>query len=768
MNSKLFRRFLLSYFIVLLIPIIINHFTYRMFMDSLKNYSTDSSLKQLEKITEKVNDELSQLNELVSQISNDMVFRRMMFSFTELNTEKYLGFNDCIQSVYNYFNSKELLASTDYYVYFKNYNYIMTADSLYPPQLYYTAVLQNYTANPEGYEIWYAALQSGGAGNAYALDSQQQIGYAEPRSLIYAYTVPLRFDNKVMGTMVIHLNKNVFRNYFEQYISYDQSLYYIEDQNGQKLLSSEDSKPDSVTLQFPADLDFSKSTGTQSVSVNDHKMIAAYIVSPGTGWRYVTLIPEDLLYADLQDVRKLNYLLFALLYFCGLLTALFLTDWNSKPVLNATTDIQDFLGSDSPDAKDPYKALTHGVSKLISDQISLQKDLEGQKPFLQSSYLNNLIFGKMYDEHELYAMAKYLEMDLSGTGFYMAVIRTFNDDQGGEVSEDNIEELFVWKSIVRNTYLRCFGTNIIVHDIDNRRLALIFSLSLDNLTNEDFCRIADSAIGAANHELILNYNMSIFIGMSGYCQTATDLWRGYEQACTALTYAWGNNMIVWYDKIRSLNDHYYYPLEMEQRLLSLCSTGDSEQVGKCMDILYQENFLHRKLSIQMYHEMFIVMHSTIHKLFAKTPRPDLQDLLNKSSSKVGALERFDIIRSVYKALCASTADEKNVNTQQFIRQITKYIEENYTDSGLGLYKIASAFNLSEGYFSSFFKAQMNIKFTDYLEKVRLDRSIELLKTTDYTIDAIAAMVGYNSSQSFRRAFKKVHFISPNSLRSQAL
>nr|WP_252198399.1 AraC family transcriptional regulator [Clostridium sp. MCC353] len=84
---------------------------------------------------------------------------------------------------------------------------------------------------------------------------------------------------------------------------------------------------------------------------------------------------------------------------------------------------------------------------------------------------------------------------------------------------------------------------------------------------------------------------------------------------------------------------------------------------------------------------------------------------------------------------------------------------------MGLAKIGAVFRISEGYLSSVFKEQTGTNFADYLEKIRIDQACELLKNEKMTINEIAQKVGYNSVQSFRRAFKRVKNMSPKEARN---
>jgi len=128
-------------------------------------------------------------------------------------------------------------------------------------------------------------------------------------------------------------------------------------------------------------------------------------------------------------------------------------------------------------------------------------------------------------------------------------------------------------------------------------------------------------------------------------------------------------------------------------------------------------------------------------------------------------ENFDIIEEMCIQLCDRIHSSTTNQTNQLISNIQEYIDENYMDPSLGLNKISNEFNISEGYFSHLFKEQTNINFVDYLEKVRIDKALELLKDEKLSINSISEKVGYNSAQSFRRAFKRVCGLSPTAIRN---
>lgn len=62
------------------------------------------------------------------------------------------------------------------------------------------------------------------------------------------------------------------------------------------------------------------------------------------------------------------------------------------------------------------------------------------------------------------------------------------------------------------------------------------------------------------------------------------------------------------------------------------------------------------------------------------------------------------------------------------------------------------------------KTQIGQSLPDYINKIRVDHAKELLKNTTDTIGSIAGRVGYMSSNSFIRIFKKIEGITPGQYR----
>ena len=95
-----------------------------------------------------------------------------------------------------------------------------------------------------------------------------------------------------------------------------------------------------------------------------------------------------------------------------------------------------------------------------------------------------------------------------------------------------------------------------------------------------------------------------------------------------------------------------------------------------------------------------------------------------------------------------------------------YMSQHFTDSNLMLQDVARAAGMSESRFSTVFAQENGRTFTEYLTGLRLDRAMELLRTTDRRSSQIALDVGYNDAHYFSYLFKKHTGMTPGEYRSR--
>lgn len=95
-----------------------------------------------------------------------------------------------------------------------------------------------------------------------------------------------------------------------------------------------------------------------------------------------------------------------------------------------------------------------------------------------------------------------------------------------------------------------------------------------------------------------------------------------------------------------------------------------------------------------------------------------------------------------------------------------YIESNLSARGLSLKDVASAVYTNGSYLSRIFKDEAGETVTEYILRRRMEKSRELLGTTDMRAYEIAAMVGMADAHYFGQCFKRFTGMTVNEYRQK--
>ncbi|MBE6052770.1 MAG: helix-turn-helix transcriptional regulator [Clostridium sartagoforme] len=99
-------------------------------------------------------------------------------------------------------------------------------------------------------------------------------------------------------------------------------------------------------------------------------------------------------------------------------------------------------------------------------------------------------------------------------------------------------------------------------------------------------------------------------------------------------------------------------------------------------------------------------------------------------------------------------------------QSVKYIEEHYIED-INLKKLSEIEHYNTNYYTEWFKSNMGISPSEYIKKLRVSKSKELLMNTDLSVLQIGESVGYKYNSSFTRAFKDIEKITPKEFRTKS-
>src|SRR5215510_3557145 len=117
---------------------------------------------------------------------------------------------------------------------------------------------------------------------------------------------------------------------------------------------------------------------------------------------------------------------------------------------------------------------------------------------------------------------------------------------------------------------------------------------------------------------------------------------------------------------------------------------------------------------------------------------------------------YAIVPAFDRALC----DPRMVEVIDFMKA---NLDRKITSADLGALAV-----LSSEYFTHRFTADIKVSPMEYLRRLRMERAMELVRTTRLSMKEITGRVGYNSPSLFSQHFKRYYGEPPSEFRKRAL
>lgn len=122
-----------------------------------------------------------------------------------------------------------------------------------------------------------------------------------------------------------------------------------------------------------------------------------------------------------------------------------------------------------------------------------------------------------------------------------------------------------------------------------------------------------------------------------------------------------------------------------------------------------------------------------------------------------------LLLEMYRFYAQEKSDPASVDTRMVsvhLKNVFEYIDKSYMLPELRIEDLADHCGLSETHFRRVFKEQTRMSPAEYVNLVRIQHACELMRRTDMNMEEVSASVGFESTTSFTRNFKKFLDITP--------
>lgn len=138
----------------------------------------------------------------------------------------------------------------------------------------------------------------------------------------------------------------------------------------------------------------------------------------------------------------------------------------------------------------------------------------------------------------------------------------------------------------------------------------------------------------------------------------------------------------------------------------------------------------------------------------------INEIINMSTlgkSKIKFLVGLLLIELLNNSQSIVSYSEENYDIK-LMMEILKYIDESYEEANLT--KLCETLHQQDYKICKLIKKNTGLTFKELVQEKRIEKAIELLKSTDYAIEDIIRRVGYENDSYFYRIFKKKFGLSP--------
>lgn len=420
--------------------------------------------------------------------------------------------------------------------------------------------------------------------------------------------------------------------------------------------------------------------------------------------------------------------------------------------------------------------LTMTIEDIEKELLSCMQSLNTIKNKQDSNDLNNnnlqkqdLTQGFIYTENCSCDLLKN-SLELKGFNvdaekFVISVIEIEYDKEQMETL-DNKSKYILRKNLLQsiegvvNGYRRCE----VFFDYENRCVILT---SFNNYENEKKIMNEFNKIIEQIEKIISTYfNYEVNMGWSGPCNSFEDITSIYKDSVIALknTFFMGTNKEYYDDSL--IENRKLYKEEVKavfQDLNSEFNLSNNEN-RLLFDSEIDESIFESKNKFVEF--LLEVVKSSIGKLGIEKEKKttlelEYEEIIRKSTNFEVALESLS---SFTGEITKITNSNRRISLE-VIKTII-FIEENYVGN-ITLNEASLNVNLSSSYLSYLFKKEMDINFIEYLNRYRIEKAKELLKTTHMKSYEIGKLVGLPENSYFSRTFKKISGVGPNEYRKKA-
>lgn len=764
-EDRVFKHYFIMYFLVLLIPMIIccTYYSYMFFVINADDISSrKNDLVHAAARFDAVASEVAHLADSLVSKAEVNIFKNMTDVMVYPNTHKINELQTALPDLYH--DNQEMY---NYFIFFDNSEVVINKSIAYTYEQFYTLYMSKKDVG--SFENWKTELAR--EGRHYGFLPLQEYDMhktrtSKPVDKLLAYTRPISaFDGAETGYVYIFLDDDVIDSNMP--VPEKNSILTIQDFAGNLLYCKDESGLGNYNEELIAlleGLDEKQSFTQKKVKLQGIKYMMISYKSESSGLRYSYLVPNNIINDRLIDCVGMLVLFIVVGVIADVVLSYYISKKNATPINDMLNKMS--IKTEELEGHDTViSSIVNTVNDLVENNTDLSNAINMQKPYLKTAFVNRFLFSGFQNEKEISGMADYLKWPLEGRVFCVLLFRFHMLTDSLEETEQRFFNTFT-ASLTELIEKKRPGS--LYTDLGEGQFALIMNESGDD--PEGIKVKSDELVSYIKSEMPAVMARKIFVYGGSIEKRADKIVDSYRNA-SYLCYneeERSEEHIIWYSKGNS-HSIGYPSGDMQVKLTHFVIAGDEKGLHDYLQGIISRFFIETDLPVYLQHVLITDLQIILIRLLEIIKLEDDEYAAYyvqlEKNNNMPVLSQITITLNLFKDICRFMNMQKKMRDGDMIANgIISYIDARYGDPDLSLALLADQFDISQPYLSSLFKQTHGINLSTYIENIRIEKAKDFLRTTDLTINKISEMVGYGSTNSFCRAFKRVTGISTSEYR----
>lgn len=503
--------------------------------------------------------------------------------------------------------------------------------------------------------------------------------------------------------------------------------------------------------------------------LNGHDYLITYIKAEESNWAILKVQPYNEILEYINLLRK--NIIFITLIFLGfaVIVAFSISQGIYKPIGRLVKKVgsSSFQKIAVYNSNDEIRYLDE-VYKYSLEQMNLYKEEKNtnreivKNYFLRKMIIESTSFSKMETEKACKDYGILLE---SGTYFMVLIVKldNYRDFKRNYGHQD--QELL--KFAVINIMSELLSEQFVSESVDMREDQIVFILNVNSKAENIYEDILKQ-IKKAQEYIYQYYILSVSVSMSEIANDMTLLTKFYNQTLDNSVYRFifGKMCIIKPEMVKENieNEDVDYSAFLKKKL--------SEEL-KCGNIQDVENTISNILKVISkfnYNNMIICLMQMVNEIkivFEELNQMKLVTTSFNANLIIQQIYDFETIDELLVKIIVVIKESLNKNKSGgnekyiiMVEAVKNIININYADSKLCLQEIASMLKVSAPYVGRIFKDITQMSVAEYMNEVRMNKVLELMRSSKASINQIITKIGIENETYFYKIFKKRYGTTP--------